>query len=375
MLPFREFHLVSLLEGFEKTTLPLDLFVSIYFKEHKALGSKDRAQISDQVFALIRYKGLLDALASNQNWVDRLQLFKKLEPISEKRFTHLAPFYEVSFPKELFELFEENFGLEKAKDICRICNTKAPTTVRVNTKKISRQDMLKKWSENYQVRPTLLSPNGIIFIEKTHFYSMPEFKDGLFEIQDEASQLVSYLIKVKESDLVLDYCAGAGGKSLAIAPNMHGKGQIFLHDIRKKALIDAKERLKRAGIQNYQIVFSDEASKLKKLKKLMDWVLVDSPCSGTGTLRRNPDMKWRFKKEALTSLIGEQRNVFEKALSFLKKDGHIVYATCSMLKEENEEQVNHFIKTYNLEIVETFKSLPSLNGMDGFYAACLKRVV
>jgi 16S rRNA (cytosine967-C5)-methyltransferase len=373
MIPFRDYHLLTLLSEFENSKLPLDLFISLYFKENKALGSKDRAYISDTLYMIIRYLGLLNKLLENPTWEKRLELLKKLHPIDEKVFLKLQLFDQVSFPENLFNLISQSYGQEKAVELCKICNTKAPTTIRVNTLKIDRESLLKQWMSKFSITPCHHSDTGIIFLEKIHFFSLPEFKMGYFEIQDEASQLVSNLIDINEGSLVLDYCAGAGGKSLAIAPKMKGKGQLFLHDIRKKALLDAKERLRRAGVQNYQILFADDTQKLKKLKKRIDHVFVDAPCSGSGTLRRNPDMKWRFKEEDLKALVGEQRNIFEKALSFLGASGTIVYATCSLLNEENENQVEHFIKTYNLEVIKTFKSLPTLNGMDGFYAACFKR--
>lgn len=373
MIPFRDYHLLTLLSEFENSKLPLDLFISLYFKENKALGSKDRAYISDTLYMIIRYLGLLNKLLENPTWEKRLELLKKLHPIDEKVFLKLQLFDQVSFPENLFNLISQSYGQEKAVELCKICNTKAPTTIRVNTLKIDRESLLKQWMSKFSITPCHHSDTGIIFLEKIHFFSLPEFKMGYFEIQDEASQLVSNLIDIDEGSLVLDYCAGAGGKSLAIAPKMKGKGQLFLHDIRKKALLDAKERLRRAGVQNYQILFADDTQKLKKLKKRIDHVFVDAPCSGSGTLRRNPDMKWRFKEEDLKALVGEQRNIFEKALSFLGASGTIVYATCSLLNEENENQVEHFIKTYNLEVIKTFKSLPTLNGMDGFYAACFKR--
>lgn len=374
MIPFRDYHILSLLEGFENSKLPLDLFISLYFKDNKALGSKDRAFISDTVYILIRYLGLLDEQLQNPSWEKRLQLLKKLDPIEEKTFPELPLHHQVSFPKNLFDTICNSYELEKAISLCKICNTRAPTTIRVNTLKIDRESLLKQWESQFNVVACNQSKNGIIFLEKIHFFSLPEFKAGYFEIQDEASQLAAEFLDIQEGDLVLDYCAGAGGKSLAIAPKMQGKGQLYLHDIRKKALLDAKLRLKRAGIQNYQLLFDDEEQKLKKIKKRINKIFVDAPCSGTGTLRRNPDMKWRFKNEDLKRLLGEQRSIFEKALSFLDPKGLIVYATCSLLNDENEQQAEHFIKTYNLEIVKTFKSLPSLNGMDGFYAACFKRL-
>lgn len=373
MIPFRDYHLLSLLNSFDDSTLPIDLFVSIYFRANKALGSKDRAYISETVFALIRYKGLLDALLDHPSWNKRFELFKKLEPIQSRTFNDLPPHQEVSFPKELFDLLVKNYGLEEAKTIARASNTKAPTTVRVNTLKISRDELLKQFTQRFQVVACKHSSIGITFLEKIHFYSLPEFKEGFFEVQDEASQLVSFIGDIHPSDLVLDFCSGAGGKALAIATAMDGKGQLYLHDVRKKALQESKERFKRAGIQNFQILHAEETNRLKLLKKKMDLVFVDAPCSGTGTLRRNPDMKWRFTPQDLQELIGKQRTIFEKALSFLKPNGTIVFATCSLLHEENEEQVIHFQKTYNLQIVKTFKSLPKIGEMDGFFATSFKK--
>jgi 16S rRNA C967 or C1407 C5-methylase (RsmB/RsmF family) len=171
----------------------------------------------------------------------------------------------------------------------------------------------------------------------------------------------------------MDYCAGAGGKTLAFAPHMQNSGQVFLHDVRKHALLECRKRLKRAGIQNAQQIASDDTARLKKLKKKMDWVLVDAPCSGTGTLRRNPDMKWKFETQMLQRLIGQQRMIFEKALSFLKPGGRIVYGTCSILKEENQEQTDHILRTYPLEIEgEILKTVPRVGEMDGFYGVVFK---
>lgn len=234
--------------------------------------------------------------------------------------------------------------------------------------------MLSLWKGKYEVSPCQLAPHGIVFHKKINFFNLPEFKEGLFEVQDEGSQLVADLCRVEPGEQVLDYCSGSGGKTLAFAYRMQQKGQIFLHDIRDHILAEAKKRLKRAGIQNAQII-EYESPKLKKLKKKMDWVLVDAPCSGTGTLRRNPDMKWKFSEEALRRLVGEQRMIFEKALSFLKPSGKIVYATCSILKEENEEQISHFLKTYPLELAaDPFRSLPQKDSMDGFFGAVFKKL-
>lgn len=372
--PFRQFHILSILEGYDQQSLPLDLFLRDYFRLHKALGSKDRGYIADTSCAMIRWKGLLDFLCNGTpDWESRLDIF--LDPSFEnaKKRTDIPDHVRLSFPQALFDLLVSSHGLQKACEICSISNQPAPTTVRINAMKTTREEMLNRWSKIYQISPCPFSSNGIIFHRRMNFSSMPEFREGLFEVQDEGSQLLAELVKAKPGDLILDYCAGSGGKTLAFAPKMQNKGQIYLHDIRKHVLQESRKRLRRAGIQNAQVVLAED-EKLKKLKKNMDWVLVDAPCSGTGTLRRNPDMKWKFDDSTIPVIQGKQRTIFEKALSFLKPGGHIVYSTCSLLKEENNDQITHFMKTYDLELAEeVFESLPVMNGMDGFYGAVLKR--
>lgn len=372
-IPYREHHLFTLLESYSKQTLPLDLFISHYFRDNHALGSKDRAFIAETIYALVRWQRLLDYLSPSSSWEDRYHTYLKTHFQQLQLQEEIPLAIRVSFPQPLFDLFAKNFGIDKARELCLVCNSPAPTTIRANSLKISRDDLLKRWTDVYEVSPTLSSPNGIIFHKKINFFQLPEFKEGLFEVQDEGSQLLAGLVQVQPGQQVLDYCAGSGGKTLAFAPAMQGKGQIYVHDIRLFALQEARKRLGRAGIQNYQILPPD-SSQLPKLKKKMDWILVDAPCSGTGTLRRNPEMKWKFDQEMLTRLIGQQRMIFEKALSFLHPNGHIVYATCSLLEEENQSQMKHFISTYALKIEgEPFQTLPSHGGMDGFFGVVLKR--
>lgn len=372
--PFREHHLIAVLEEYEKQTLPMDFYLRNYFRDHKALGPKDRGFVAETLYAMLRWRGLLDHVCEKPlTWDRRFDFFASQQLEACKQREDIPLHIRLSFPKVLFDLLVASLGVEKACDICKISNTPAPTTVRVNLMKTTRDELLAMWNEHYVVRPCPISPTGIVFEKRANFYDMPEFKSGLFEVQDEGSQLLANLMQVKPGQLVMDYCGGAGGKTLAFAPLMQNKGQIYVHDIRKYALQDCRKRLRRAGIQNAQVVFDDEA-KLKKLKKSMDWVLVDAPCTGTGTMRRNPDMKWKFENAVLERLIGQQRMIFEKALSFLKPQGHIVYATCSVLKEENQQQIDHFTKTYGLELVgDVFESFPILDGMDGFFGAVLRK--
>jgi 16S rRNA C967 or C1407 C5-methylase (RsmB/RsmF family) len=372
-IPYRDYHLLQLLEAYNRQTLPLDLFISHYFRNHSALGSKDRAFIADTVYALIRWQGLLDYLAPSSSWQDRYQTYLAMNFDQLQSREDIPSAIRVSFPQSLFDLFVNSYGIEKARELCLVCNTPAPTTIRANTLKISRDELLKRWQDLYDVSPTSVSANGIIFHKKINFFQLTEFQEGLFEVQDEGSQLLAHLVQAQPHHQVLDYCAGSGGKTLAFAPAMQGKGQIYVHDIRSFALQEARKRLRRAGVQNYQILLPNSAH-LNKIKKKMNWVLVDAPCSGTGTLRRNPDMKWKFETNMLTRLIGQQRTIFERALSFLHPEGRIIYATCSILKEENQLQVEHFLSTYSLKIEgNAFQSLPTLGGMDGFFGVVLKR--
>lgn len=373
-IPFREYHLFSLLEAYDNQTLPLDLCINQYFRQHVALGSKDRGFIAETVYALVRWQGLLDHLTFDASWRKRYELFTEIDVNEYIHHEEIPPHIRVSFPKYLFDLFCKDYGQEKALELCLICNTPAPTTVRVNTLKTTRDALLEKWNSIYEVSPTPHSAHGITFHKKINFFQLPEFKEGLFEVQDEGSQLLADLVKPQPGDLVLDYCAGSGGKTLAFAPALQNKGQIYLHDVRPHALLEARKRLKRAGIQNNQLLYPD-SPQLPKLKKKMNCVLVDAPCTGTGTLRRNPDMKWKFNEETLIRLSGVQRLIFEKALSFMHPKGRIVYATCSLLNDENQVQLEHFMKTYQLCLdQEPFQSLPSYGGMDGFFGVVLKRV-
>lgn len=367
--PFPQFHLLNLLHSYDESRLPLDVLMNQYFRSHRALGSKDKKYVAQTAYALVRWRGWLDGMCGRESsWETRLSCYTSTPPLSTPA-PQLPPHQQVSCPKILWEWLVESYGEEQAKELCLINNQQAPVTLRVNGNKGTPQELMDQWDPEYPLHPCPQSPVGLTLEKRRNFFELDLFKEGWFEVQDEGSQLVAAEVTAQPGDQVLDYCAGSGGKSLAIAPGMKGKGQLFLHDVRQRALAEAKKRLKRAGVQNSQLLPSD-SPQLKKLKKRMDWVLADVPCSGTGTLRRNPDMKWRYNAATLKELVGLQRNIFEKALSFMKARGKIVYATCSLLPQENEQQVEHFLQTYPIQLVHPpFKSLPTEGGMDGFFAA------
>lgn len=229
--------------------------------------------------------------------------------------------------------------------------------------------------EGFKVEPTEFSPYGITFLErpKMNFQAINSFKQGFFEVQDEGSQLASLRMKVKPGDIILDYCGGSAGKTLAFAPFTQNKGQIFIHDIRKSILLEAKKRLRRAKIQNFQ-VNSDKNALLSNIGSKCDWVLLDVPCTGTGTLRRNPENKYKFSFAKFSELRDVQAELLEEALLFVKPNkGRIVYTTCSILHEENLSQVTKFCSKHNwvIEDDSVFETFPKSNGMDGFFSATL----
>jgi len=362
MTPFQKKHLLTLLEQYSENQVPIDAMLSNYFRANRNLGANDRRQICERLYPLIRWQGLIDHhLNAPVTWEKRLEHLEADPPPKKD----IPPHIKVSFPKYLYTKIEESLGSETEK-FCLTSNEEAPITVRVNTLKTTREALFRNWKERFDVSLSKSAPNAIHFHRRYPLHSLPEFKKGLFEIQDESSQQAASLLSVKPGDHVLDYCAGAGGKSLAIAPNMGNKGQLYLYDIRPGILLQAKKRLKRAGVQNFQIL------KKPKTQRKMDWLFLDVPCSGLGTLRRNPDLKWKITPEMIERLIGEQRAIFEQALPLLKPDGKIVYATCSVLDDENEKQVAYFCEKHHLQTEKIFKTLPQTGEGDGFFAAVLK---
>jgi len=372
---FRRRHFFEILHSFDLNKGPLDLFISRYFRAHPQLGSKDRLYIVERLYAFFRWKSLIDALLGKKE-DDEEALFELLDRdlSAYSSDTSLEEWTRVSFPKELFDLLQSRWK-EKTLSICVSSNKEAPITLRANSMKISRADLIERFKKaGIEATEDPQGKDAIHLPKRMNVWVLPEFKEGLFEMQDAGSQKVADLIDILPGESLLDYCAGSGGKALACAPKMQNRGQLFLHDVRARALQEAKRRLKRAGVQNAQCIVHEEKKRLKLLLGRMDWVLADVPCSGTGTLRRNPDMKWHFSLEKLSRIVQEQREIFDQALTFVRPNGRIVYATCSVLAEENEEQIAYFLERYPLEVVgDPFQSIPEDGRMDGFYSVCMQK--
>lgn len=372
--PFRYHHVLYILNELEQTSLPLDALLNHYFRSHSSIGSKDRKFICNTVYQFIRWKNLWGFLAPNPSLEEKLNTCLKHDP--EQLLTHESIPVHIRYgcPEFLMDKLMGQYGREKAIRLCHENNQTAPIYLRANLLKISPIELYRLLKPDFPDIELAPPDNTMLRLYKREqLLSTEAFKEGLFEIQDASSQAIAHLVQAKPHQWFLDYCAGSGGKSLAIAPQLKRSGQIFLYDIRKKVLLEAKKRLKRAGIQNYQIC-SDHIA-LQRLQHKCDWVLVDAPCSGTGTLRRNPDLKWKQTSSFLNELVEKQKIIFKEALTYLKKESHIVYATCSILHEENEEQVDYFTKNFDLELVQSHTFLPESGGGDGLFGAVLRKKI
>ena len=362
--PFIDRHIHIFLKSYSKSNKPLDLALGNYFRTHKSLGSKDRRIMGDTIFGMARWKSLIDHFSPK----DPVSFYRNLDFKRMDQDASIPPFAKLGLSKFIYKELVKHYGKKEAHRLAKILNEPAPMTIRANLLKTTQEHLLKIFQKG---TPCKDAPAGIQFEKREPLFSLPEFKEGLFEVQDEGSQLLAEGVKASPGDTVLDYCSGSGGKTLAFAPQMRGSGQIYLHDVRKNALLEARKRLKRAGVQNAQRL-EPEHRQLKRLIGKCDWVLIDVPCSGTGTLRRNPDQKWKIDEEMVNALVEKQREIIRIAINYLKPGGTLVYGTCSLLPQENEAQVKYILENSSLNLEKEKLLLPVSGGMDGFFFASFK---
>ncbi len=413
--------------------IPADKLLENYFKTHRYIGSKDRGAISELLYWTLRHKSCIEwwlgavnfPYASSRPMVlaalvlrgeydtNGLQAMTQdsrfsppsLTPPDKKMAEALAgkpllspnmpDHVQLNYPRWLTPLLKESFG-DDYKEALLALSQQAPTDLRANTLKTTREALLESLSKDgFDVEPTPTSPVGVRLKKRGPVFTAECFKKGWFEVQDEGSQIVALLTDASPGHKVIDFCAGAGGKTLAIAAQMENKGRILAWDTSEKRLSQITQRLRRAGVGNVQthVLSSETDSFIKRHKYSADRVLVDAPCSGTGTWRRNPDLKWRFTEQDLAEVVAVQERVLESASRLVKPGGRLIYATCSILKQENDEQVARLLtkksdfrvvcaqkvwsKTSSDEGNEPVSYLslaPHKDGVDGFFAAVLERL-
>jgi len=300
---------------------------------------------------------------------------------------------EYSYPDWMVQRLLEQYGEQETVLLCQSLNGQAPLSLRVNSLKSTVEDCqeaLKR--EGVATERTKRSPFGLIVPKRINIFQLQAFRDGLFEVQDEGSQLLPYLLDPKPTAKVLDACAGAGGKTLELSALMKNRGEIVAADVHSYRLEQLRKRTQRAGVSNVRIrLVSDIADLADQYTDYFDVVLIDAPCSGIGTLRRNPGMKWMVTEETVREVSEKQLHILEACVPFVKAGGRIAYATCTLFREENETVVEAFLRAHAefalddppldrakfdfspYTVGKYIKFSPYRDGTDGFFIAVMKK--
>lgn len=403
---------------------PADHLIDLFFRSRKYLGSHDRRFIAETVYAMLRHRRRTEWMVSRADvqgnrhlllCAATLLLERKVAPevldaeqlLPEGTVAALAALTECepegtaaaerlglrySFPDWMLERWFGSFGEEETESLCRSMNTPAPITLRVNTVRCSVDECMRSLKEEGidSVR-TEFSPVGLHIPKRLNVFQLETFRKGYFEVQDEGSQLLALLVDPKPRAKVVDACAGGGGKSLALAAIMKNRGEIFSLDIHEFRLEELKKRIRRAGIDTIRVRPVSEEESPEELQGAAEYVLVDAPCSGTGTIRRNPGMKWSVTPEMLRELHQKQVRILDQYSRCVAPGGTLVYATCSLMEEENAQVAEQFLaahpefeplppgarlQRYGLEALageRFFRLMPNRHGTDGFFAAVFRR--
>ena len=354
--------LVKLVLRFE---YPADSVVSRYFRENRQLGMRERAALAETVYVLIRQKPLLQHLAQSGSGPMERRLAvlawqadaRTLLPmLSEQERAWLDRIHRIdmyampeplrhNLPEWLVEPLKSQLKDEEFWELAEALDHSAPLDLRVNTLKIKRDQAQQQLAQSgIQSSLTPYSPWGLRVQGKPALNKHPLFLDGSVEVQDEGSQLLALLVAPKRGDMVVDFCAGAGGKTLALGAAMRNTGRLYAWDVSAHRLDALKPRMARSGLSNVHpaAIAHERDARVKRLYGKVDRVLVDAPCSGLGTLRRNPDLKWRQTPQSIQELAEKQQHILASACQLLKPGGSLVYATCSLLPAENEVIAQQF---------------------------------
>lgn len=350
-----------LLKSVRSFSYPLDLRLSDFFKTRR-LNQRERAFVAELIYTAVRHWRLIEWLVGKPTKDEAVLkiaafLMGEFSAVSsflsdeEKRFFEsfswdfykesVPPAVFYSFPDFLFDALKKRFG-DKAFEVAALMNEAAPLDLRINPLKTKRCEVLNAFAHSC---PTPFSPLGVRLKKKIPLSKNPLFLEGKIEVQDEGSQLVALLADAKRRQMVFDFCAGAGGKTLVLGALMKNTGTLYAADTSEKRLSKFSARFKKSGLSNVHFLRleSENDARLKRFKNRFDRVLLDVPCSGSGTLRRNPDLKWRFNLEKLADLQKTQLAILQSAARLVKEGGILLYATCSFLFEENESAIAEFL--------------------------------
>jgi 16S rRNA (cytosine967-C5)-methyltransferase len=422
---------IDILTAIDAGDRPADDIAADYFRRRRYIGAKDRAHVAGHVYAVLRHRAALDwwiakhglttgirsrvlaSLALVAVWrVDAIlaccdgDRFRpaRLSP-TEERFIRDLSTYSLRHPEmpravanDLPEWLEPHldrvFGIGLEREMAAL-NGSAPTDLRVNLLKADRGEARRALAaEGVAAKPTPLSPVGLRLRERVPLGTLAAFKQGLVEVQDESSQIAALLADARPGMRVVDFCSGAGGKTLALAAGMDNRGKLVACEVSQRRLERAARRLRRAGVTNVERrALSGERDKwVKRHRGGFDRVFADVPCLGTGTWRRNPDAKWRMRPEDLAELVERQQQILRSAARLVRPGGRLVYATCSLLREEDEAQAEAFLAAetdFSLLPVarawsetmggaspggeDYLRLTPARHGTDGFFVAIFER--
>ncbi|HTN50216.1 MAG TPA: RsmB/NOP family class I SAM-dependent RNA methyltransferase [Burkholderiaceae bacterium] len=397
---------------------PADAVMSRYFRAHAQLGRRDRSLIAEAIFYALRHYATLGwslqpavparaprlaalVTLARQHGLDALDpralrgdatAVKHALAIELRRAPESV---RAELPHWLY--LEITRQYDDAAPLMSALTEPAPLDLRVNLMKAARAEVQAELDAHGVVTvPARYSPEAIRLAGKPGLTQWPAYREGRIEVQDEGSQLIARLLQPRRGEMVVDFCAGAGGKTLALGALMRSSGRLYAFDVNARRLEGLGPRLKRSGLSNVHPVAirSETDARIKRLHGKCDRVLVDAPCSGSGTLRRNPDLKWRFAEAELDRVNDVQRAVLSAAARLLKPGGRLVYATCSLLARENQKVVEEFLAAHpdytvipaqqvlaaqsiNVDGLQRFAPyfvmLPHLHGTDGFFAAVMER--
>lgn len=394
---------------------PADVVLSAWLRAHPRLGVRDRHEVAEAVYDVLRhlrrYRQLAEAGRGNatrrlailglssvlgleavaaQLDADEAAWLRHLSTVDPQS---LLPAVRHSVPDWLLEALSDEPALDALLDAL---NQPAALDIRVNPLKMERAALLAELAqagETDRVQITPYSPFGLRLQGRPPLAQWSRFQDGSIEVQDEGSQLLALLLGPKRGEMIIDFCAGAGGKTLLLGALMRSTGRLYAFDVSQKRLAKLKPRLARSGLSNVvpQLLASENDARVKRLARKAHRVLVDAPCSGMGTLRRNPDLKWRQSPQSVEELVQLQARILASAARCVTPGGRLVYATCSVLRAENEAQVETFLAAHpDFELLDAQTVLgdrvpelgldspylrlrPDRHQTDGFFAAVLQR--